>query len=304
VALGSEAVGAVVIGRNEGVRLEVCLRSVCNELENVVYVDSGSTDDSVELALRLGVSVINLSTDRPFTAARARNEGARRLRERDPEVAFVQFIDGDCELQPSWVEKAHLFLLSEPDVAVVCGRRRERHPETSRYNRLCDMEWDTPSGRATACGGDALVRMAAFTDVGGFCEDLIAGEEPDLCFRLRQRGWGIFRLDAEMTLHDASMTHAAQWWRRSVRSGYATAEAHHRRGAYEAALRRQLLSNVFWALPIAWPLWPLLWLRTQRRRGALYASHIVLGKIPHLIGQMRFWWRNLRGRAGTLIEYK
>jgi glycosyltransferase involved in cell wall biosynthesis len=304
MALGLETVGAVVIGRNEGARLEVCLRSVCGRLKNVVYVDSGSTDDSVELASRFGVSVVKLPPDRPFTAARARNEGAKRLREQDPEVCFVQFVDGDCELQPGWLEKAHSFLVSERDVAVVCGRRRERHPETSRYNRLCDMEWDTPSGRAAACGGDALVRMAAFTAVGGFCADLIAGEEPDLCFRLRQREWGVFRLDAEMTLHDASMTRAAQWWRRSVRSGYATAEAYYRRGAYDASLRRQVISNVFWALPIAWPLWPLLWLRTERRRGALYASHIVLGKIPHLIGQMRFWWRNWRGRAGTLIEYK
>ena len=149
-----------------------------------------------------------------------------------------------------------------------------------------------------------MVRLAAFEGVGGFSDNLIAGEEPDLCFRLRQSGWRIFRLDAEMTLHDAAMTRASQWWQRSVRSGSATAEAYHRRGNQDPVLRQQVLSNVFWALPVAWPLWPLLWFRVRRRRGSVYASHIVLGKIPHLAGQMKFWWRRRQGGAGTLIEYK
>jgi glycosyltransferase involved in cell wall biosynthesis len=297
-------IGAVVIGRNEGQRLEGCLRSVGQQIEEIIYVDSGSTDGSVGLAAKLGAAVVELSTDRPFTAARARNAGANKLLEQNPQVKLIQFIDGDCELQSGWVELASAFLSDVAEVAVVCGRRRERYPNISRYNRLCDMEWDTPVGAAAACGGDAMVRTHAFKAVGGFAEDLIAGEEPDLCFRLRKAGWGIFRLDAEMTLHDAAMTTAAQWWQRSVRSGYATAEAHRRRGDSEPGLRRQVISNVLWALPVAWPLLPILWWRVQRRRGALYASHIVLGKLPHLFGQVRFWWQSRRGQPGTLIEYK
>ena len=243
----------------------------------------------------LGATVVELSSDDPFTAARARNAGVARLSEFTAPIAYVQFIDGDCELQPQWVEKARDFLDNNPAVAVVCGRRRERYPEASRYNRLCDMEWDTPVGPTDSCGGDLLVRLIAFDAVGGFSPELIAGEEPDLCFRLRQKGWGIHRLDAEMTIHDAAMTRAGQWWQRSARSGYATAEAYHRRGTQEPALKRQVLSNILWSLPIAWPIWPFLWLRVQRRRGALYASHVVLGKIPHLFGQMKFWLSQTTG---------
>ena len=304
MALDRETIGAVIIGRNEGARLEVCLRSVLGQVKYVVYVDSGSTDGSSAVAARLGADVVELSRNRPFTAARGRNAGAMRLKELDSAVEFVQFIDGDCELQPGWLEEASFFLLNNPDVAVVCGRRRERYPEASAYNRLCDIEWDTPAGRTAACGGDSLMRIDAFNAVGGFSEELIAGEEPDLCFRLRQSGWEVFRLDAEMTLHDAAMTRVSQWWQRSVRSGYATAEAYNRRGKHEPALRRQVISNALWALPLTWPLWPLLWLRVQRRGGALYASHIVLGKLPHLIGQMKFWSTKRRGQSGTLIEYK
>jgi GT2 family glycosyltransferase len=224
--------------------------------------------------------------------------------EMHPGVQFVQFVDGDCELQPGWIDIALSFLKSQQTTAIVCGRRRERYPERTRFNRLCDIEWDTPVGPTKACGGDSLVRVDAFRSVGGFDSSLIAGEEPDLCFRLRRNGWNIQRLNVEMTLHDANMKDLRQWWQRNVRSGYATAEARHRRGQEEPDLRRKVLSNLFWGLPIGWPLWPLLWLRVWRRQGSLYASHIVAGKLPHLMGQMKYWRNQRHGRAGELIEYK
>ncbi|MFP3526346.1 hypothetical protein SB912_28065, partial [Pantoea sp. SIMBA_072] len=87
---------------------------------------------------------------------------------------------------------AQAFLDHHPEVAVVCGRRRERFPERSVYNLLCDLEWDTPIGEAKACGGDALMRADAFAGAGGFRADLIAGEEPELCVRLRGNGWKVW----------------------------------------------------------------------------------------------------------------
>ena len=194
-----ERVGVVAIGRNEGERLRRCLTSVVERAGVVVYVDSGSTDDSVEMARGLGAMVVDLDRTTPFTAARARNAGLATLREAAPGLELVQFVDGDCEVAAGWLELAARQLDAEPQVAVVCGRRRERHPEASIYNRLCDIEWDTPVGYADACGGDALMRVAALAEVGGYDPDLIAGEEPDLCLRLRQRGWKVLRMDAEMT---------------------------------------------------------------------------------------------------------
>lgn len=180
-------VGLVAIGRNEGERLKRCLRSAKPQVEALVYVDSGSTDDSVAFARSLGVHVVELDTSVPFTAGRARNEGAKRLREAMPDVQFVQFVDGDCELDSAWIGRALAELAARPRAAIVCGRRRERFPEASVYNRLCDIEWATPIGQAAACGGDFMVRLGAFEQMNGFSPDLIAGEEPDLCFRLRDR---------------------------------------------------------------------------------------------------------------------
>lgn len=295
----SASVGFVIIGRNEGARLEACIRSVLQQAEVAVYVDSGSVDGSSQLARRYGLPAIDLDPSIAFTAARARNAGAVWLAKHNPGLEYFHFIDGDCELISGWLPKALAAMRAEPSLASVCGRRRERAPGASPYNRLCDQEWDTAVGLADTCGGDALFRIEPFMQVNGFAEDLIAGEEPDLCHRIRLNRWKIRRIDAEMTTHDAAMVRFGQWWQRSRRSGYATAEAFARRGAHDRRLARQVISNVVWALPVVWPLWPLLWLRVCRHGGPLQASFVTLGKLPHLQGQVDYW-RNRR----KLIEYK
>jgi GT2 family glycosyltransferase len=321
------ALGIVVIGRNEGERLRRCLASVTSESTPLVYVDSGSTDGSIALARSMGADVAELDLAIPFTAARARNAGFQRLRALHPTIEFVQFVDGDCELVPGWLEAAVRFLQDRPDVAAVCGRRRERYSERTIYNRLCDLEWDTPVGEAKACGGDALMLAEAFAAVGGFRPDLIAGEEPELCVRFRQAGWKIWRLDAEMALHDAAMTRFGQWWRRAVRGGYAFAQGAHLHGRlperhWVRESRRALAWGV--ALPTAtlslslmdarWlfllVLYPMQVVRLafSGRRSArdnwLQAFFWVLGRFPEGLGQLKFLGDRLLNRKHALIEYK
>jgi GT2 family glycosyltransferase len=299
-------VGVVAIGRNEGDRLKRCLESLLPQCDRIVYVDSGSTDGSLSLARRLGAEVLALDMSQPFSAARARNAGFQLLVMLAPDTDLVQFVDGDCELVPQWLPHATAFMTTHPEVAVACGRRRERDPDASIYNHLCDIEWDTPIGEAESCGGDFLIRASAFEAVRGFSEELIAGEEPDLCWRLRRLGWKVHRLDAEMTIHDAAMTRFSQWWVRNKRSGHAFAEAVHRRGGWrDIAALKPVISNVLWAMPPLWVMWPLLWWKAYRlRRDSAYATFIVLGKLPHFEGQVGYWLHRWRGQASRLIEYK
>lgn len=318
---GAAVVDAVVIGRNEGARLAACLAALSGQVRQVVYVDSGSSDGSAELAQASGARVIALDMARPFTAARARNAGIAALDAVTP-PDFVQFLDGDCAMDPGWITTAGGWLRAHPELAVVCGRRRERHPGASVWNRLVDAEWDTPVGPASACGGDALMRLAAVQAVGGYNPELIAGEEPELCLRLRRAGWGIWRLDAEMTLHDAAMTRLSQWWRRSRRAGHAFAEGAALHGAgperhWVAESRRALLwglvlplaalagallvHSVLLALLLAWPLQVL---RLVPRMGWQRAFFTVLGKLPEAQGVAGYWLDRLRGRRARLIEYK
>lgn len=321
-------VGVVSIGRNEGERLVRCLASLAPLALPVVYVDSGSTDGSRASAAAAGATVVTLDLSSPFTAARARSEGAEALLRLVPGLEFIQFVDGDCEIAERWIGTARDFLDAQTDVAAACGRRRERFAGASVYNRLCDIEWDTPIGEASACGGDALVRVAAYRAVGGFDPSMVAGEEPELCSRWRATGWRVWRLDAAMTTHDADMTMLRQWWLRAVRSGFGYAQAwavtrRRKPPLYGRELARAaawtalppalgmaaaaahpaglLLTPAIYGLQIA----RLAWRDDARRRFAWQrAALLTLAKPAEALGALRYVWRARAGRSGATISYK
>lgn len=330
-------VGVVVIGRNEGERLKLCLRAAVAQARTVVYVDSGSTDGSVDFARWLGVEVVELDLSIPFTAARARNAGFECLVAVVPDVAFVQFVDGDCELVEGYVAQAIAAFENNEKRGVVSGRRRERHRDASLYNRLCDMEWDTPIGEAKSCHGDAMIRRSAFEQAGKFDETMIAGEEPELCVRLRAMGWTLERIDAEMTLHDAAMTRFSQWWKRHVRAGHAYAEGADKHGAPpECHNIKQVRSAMVWGvgLPLISilllllamiQLWALIGFGLimlvsiamlikiavyRKRRGdtvldsLLYGLATLKGKCPTALGILKYHRNKRSGKQSRLIEYK
>lgn len=332
-AIELSKVGVVAIGRNEGERLERCLNSL--QGLPLVYVDSGSSDNSVSFARSVGAHCVELDMNRPFTAARARNTGFRALLEQHPDLTWVMFVDGDCEVQPDWLEQALEAAASDSTIAVVCGRRRERYPSASIYNEMCDIEWNTPVGEAKACGGDALYRVAVFQQVGGFDDSFIAGEEPELCFRIREQGYRIRRINAEMTLHDAAMTRVGQWWKRTERSGHAYLLNYLKHGARNAERFKyqEIRSILLWAgiylsllvvtllmrSPVPLILLALL-VASQAAKMTLaqprikaqygksstfrYSVFVMLGKIPQALGVIRAYRNNRAGREHRLVEYK
>lgn len=317
---------AVAIGRNEGPRLRACLASIKRKIDTIVYVDSGSRDDSVAHSRSVGVDVVELDMTVPFTAARARNVGWRRIASIDPGYGAVLFIDGDCELVDGFLPEAIAELDSDRRIAIVCGRVKERHPEMSIYNRLCDLEWQGPTGDVDSSGGNALVRMAALKDSGGFDDTLIAGEEPELCYRLRRANWRIRRIPQNMVLHDASMFRFMQWWRRCERSGHAYTEQAFRYGRHaERPGVRETISNLGFGLgaglctivpaltAVVVPAYALMAVRIYHERinrgwssndSWIYAVGCMAAKLPQAVGTLRFAARQWRGRPRTLIEYK
>ncbi len=251
--MSSPPVAFVVIGRNEAAHLRRCLESLRVFACPIVYVDSCSDDGSVEIAQTAGVEVVILDDTAPLSAARGRNEGFRHIVERYPQTRFVQFVDGDCELDPSWLDAALPIMQNDPGIGALCGTLRERDAGASIYNRLCEMEWRLPPGEARHCGGIFLCRCDAFQSAGMFDPTVVAGEEPDLCARIRAAGGRILRIDAPMGTHDADMHRFAQWWRRAARGGLAFALAAARNGWSDRAAIRQILSSLFWGvlIPVA-----------------------------------------------------
>ena len=318
-------IGIVVIGRNEGARLTACVVSLPDGLP-VVYVDSGSTDGSVDAARDAGAEVVALDMSIPFSAARARNEGFFRLLEIEPTLDAVQFLDGDTALREGWLEAAARFLAQNPEAVAVAGRRRERFPERSLYNAFCDDEWAQPTGPCEGIGGDSLMRADAFRAVGGFRPDVIAGEEPELCFRLREAGGTIHRLPDEMTWHDAAITTFSANWRRAQRSGYAYALGLllHGRNGFKL---RETARIIVWgaALPIlaailvfttAWPgalvivtLYLAKFIRLRREFAprtvmpGRFAALTMVGNVAEVFGVVRCLAETITGRR-QILEYK
>lgn len=318
----------VVIGRNEGKRLLSCLTSLKNFLPQIIYVDSGSTDQSVKNASNFGVTVVELNKNKPFTAARARNEGFEVGFRKWPSIHYVQFVDGDCEVIPEWIEKAYDFLESNPTVAVACGRRSEKFPNSSIYNKMCDIEWNTEVGPALSCGGDALIRASVFKVAKGYNPNLIAGEEPELCFRIKKLNYQIYRLDNAMTLHDANILYFSQWAKRVRRAGFAYANG---RWIHAELYPNQIKNTLFYAFCV--PLFSLFLLFfsnfltgliffifiqvylilkvsfAYRKKGTLnsillYSCFLTLAKYFQFLGLLDFYLHKILGKRRKLIEYK
>jgi len=321
-------IGVVVIGRNEGERLKTCLDALDVKSVKLVYVDSDSDDGSIHEATIRDALVVELDSSKPLNAARARNTGFEFLATKYPDLKFVQFIDGDCELNQDWLSKAHEFLEGHSEVAAVCGRITERYPKNSVYNFLCQSEWDTPAGKSKSCGGNTLIRVSALISEGGFRDDLIAGEEPELCFRLRRAGWEIWKLPDEMVIHDANMMHFSEWWKRAIRGGYAFAQGMCIHGATSELFNvKESLRIWFWgvaipALIIVWvilagpagflllAIYPLQVFRLVLKAGGVSKRNIitsfflVLKKFPEMFGQFKYCVNRLLKTRTRLIEYK
>lgn len=337
LALGASpdipTLSVVVIGRNEGARLANCLDSVRNAkritLEELIYVDSASTDGSPELASLHGATVIALQTERP-TAALGRNAGWRRAKS-----DLVLFLDGDTIVHQDFPRVACDEISRDRTIAAVWGHRREMHPEASVFNRVLDLDWMYKPGFTEFCGGDVLMRRKALLEAGGFDEGLIAGEEPELCRRIRSHGYTILHIDHPMTKHDLDIADWRQYWNRAVRAGYAYAEISERYRysddpSWTSESKGNLIRGTFWVLSllvalalgirlglVAIATWLVLFLLLSARSGwrvrwkatnswtlMLFGIHSQLQQVPIVIGQLKYRLRKRRGASRKLIEYK
>ncbi len=330
---GGERVAGVVIGKNEGERLLRGLAIATRSFALTVYADSNSTDGSREAAAARGATVLHF-TEAPFTPSRGRQEGLEAVVRLRPDLPLVHFIDGDCLLQPGWVEEAVRYLDAHPDVAAVFGRRREERVRESFYSRLMDVDWDHPPGEVSNFGGDVLVRTRAIVDAGGWSASTINAEDIDVSFRIREKGWKIVRLGSEMTSHDARMTRFGEYFRRSLRAGYGYLEVgfRYRKGPGKLLLKRARSSAIYVlvlpliAVGLGLVYWPLALLvlfsylrvlftmtRWARRRGArlptavAYAALNLVCKAASFWGSVRYLLDRLqrRGRPrDDLIVYR
>ncbi|MCK5876317.1 MAG: glycosyltransferase [Candidatus Marithrix sp.] len=334
-----EMISVVIIGRNEGQRLVDCIKSVqsTKDFNEIIYVDSNSVDDSPKQATELGTKVIVINPERP-TAAIGRNTGWRATTN-----PLILFMDGDTILNRNFLKVA-LPVFDDPKVAAVCGHYRELYPKASIYQRVLDLDWMVPTGVVSSCGGIMLIRKNVLEKVDGYNAKLIAGEEPEMCQRIRAAGYIIRRIDQPMILHDLAIKSWSQYWQRSVRTGHAYAEISNllkvsslanfykekaggilwqheanknfiNGGVWTTSFIFGLLTTVFSWLPLLLVTglfftlslrtsWKNSWKSKDKFSIFLYGLHSQFQHIPIMVGQLSYYYNRWRGRQRRLIEYK
>lgn len=320
----NKKVGVVIIGRNEGERLILCLESVLLAKVPCVYVDSQSKDKSVYESEQRQIRTVVLDHSAPINASRARNTGFDVLIEENPELEYVHFIDADCELDKDWLKYAIEELESSEDVAIVCGRLHEKYKYKNIYTRLCDMDWYIPPGEILACGGIFTMRRSVFNKMKGFNESLIAGADPELCFRVREAEYKIICLPVDMGTHDSNMKFFSQNWKRSIKTGYAYMSRMLLGGKSQPVISAFIWGIVlpifillsifidiyFVLLSLVYPVQVLrIYLRSARQpfpaySRVLYSIFCVLGKFSEFIGIMKFIFNVVLRLDQRIIEYK
>lgn len=323
--MNNKEVGVVIIGRNEGERLILCLESILKLQVPCIYVDSQSKDNSVAEAERRGVNTVVLDTSAPINASRARNTGFKALMAGNPDLEFVHFIDADCELYPNWLEHAVNKLNSSKEIAIVCGRLHEKYKYKNAYTRLCDIDWYIKPGEIEACGGIFTMRRAVFNEAQGFDERLIAGADPELCLRVRQAKHKIYCLSVDMGTHDSNMQYFSQYWKRSVKTGYAYISKMNLGGA-----KKQVISALVWSIFIPltitflsffinvkfillFLIYPLQVLKIYLQSKewpfpiysrCLYSIFCVIGKFAESVGILKYIINSAAKLEQNVIEYK
>lgn len=327
------AVGIVVIGRNEGERLRASLTSVSQLGYPVVYVDSGSTDDSVQLAEAYVSAVHTLDRSSPFSAARARNEGFDVITKQFPDLKYVQFVDGDCVVASNWFDAAIKVLEDKTSLSLVLGHRTELQPDLTIYNRLAAIEWNSPVGALTNFGcliGSFLIKVEVFRIMHGFKTNVIAGEDSELGVRMSLAGYKMEKIDHHMETHDANILVFSQWWSRAVRAGHAIGQRAYINGntpVQDCVKERK--STIVWGVVMPLIFLLSLWLYPlvslvilalyivlffkvhkyskslglNAKDAMIYTMSIVVGKFANGIGFLKFQMNTLR-KQYVLIEYK
>ncbi len=89
---GAPLIAAAIIVKDEADHLRRCLSSIRELCDDIVVVDTGSSDDTVEVALTFGATVLHRPWDGNFSAAR--NLGLEAI-----DADWILYIDADEEVQ-------------------------------------------------------------------------------------------------------------------------------------------------------------------------------------------------------------
>jgi glycosyltransferase involved in cell wall biosynthesis len=294
----------VVIGLNEAAHLAESIESLFQqgfdrrEIE-ILYVDSESDDGSPEVARRAGVDRVLTIPRAIANAARARNAGLAEVR-----APFVQFVDGDTRIEPDWGRIGVEALIADTTLVGVEGSLREKDPNASIYNAVCELDWPSSPGEIDYVGGNGLYRVAPLREAEGFDARMRVGEEPELGVRLRARGWKMRHIHAPMARHDLELFSLKEYLYRAYTGGKACAlvvgaTGGARHGYWSKRMWRTLALAFALSAPLVLALMLLLW----NPLGAFVLASFSLLVFLLLAARKSRMQNHIDSRSGVSLAY-
>lgn len=214
----------VLISKNQAWNIARLIESVLAEtawLEScdIILVDSASTDETVEIASRYPIRIIQLSDEQFLCPAAGRFVGYQYVSGK-----YVLFIDGDNELYPKWLNIAIEILEENEEIAGITGDCVVL-PEDATVEQKPDLlqSASTLFHLVNHTGGESLYRRAVLDAVGSFNPFLYSDEEPELALRIRHAGYVLAMtqhpVSYDYTPEEGLISTTLKRWRRNLYLG-------------------------------------------------------------------------------------
>jgi mycofactocin system glycosyltransferase len=201
-------VSVVIPVRDQPKDLIECLESLANlnypadKLE-VIVVDDGSSNHVSEVVASFNIRLIRL--EKSQGAAACRNIGAGNAR-----GDILAFLDADCIADKNWLREIVPFFEIEKIGAI--GGFVDSHYKKNYLDHYEEVSSPLNMGQRILFQGDTesnfyvpscnmLVSRKAFIATGGFKNGMQVGEDVDLCWRMRKRGYALLYVTAGRVAH-------------------------------------------------------------------------------------------------------
>ncbi|MFH1402659.1 MAG: glycosyltransferase [Candidatus Altiarchaeota archaeon] len=199
---------------NEEAYIGKCIKSIrtqTRQADEVIVVDSGSSDDTVAIARGMGAIVVEGRRSIPFN------------RQRGVEVAagdVVVTTDADCIHSRDWLERIERHFV-DAGVVFVTGITEPMPGESSVMDRACYFIGNSVMnvlhwfGEEWSRGSNSAYRRSVMLEAGGYDTRLLAREDSDLSKRMSGRGRFVF--DWSIIVYTSMRRRESMGWVKTVR---------------------------------------------------------------------------------------
>lgn len=183
---------------NEERHIGCLIESIINHVKNINYeliiVDNGSTDKSVDIIRN---SKAKLIIDNTKTIGGLRNIGA------DSAVGiYLVFLDADILLTKAWNDEIVLVLKELNNSKMITGSRCSISLEPS----FVEKYWFAPMAKENKSNyinsAHLIVKKEDFIEIGGFSSSLVTAEDYEFCERARKKGFMIVNNQRLLAIHE------------------------------------------------------------------------------------------------------